>query len=212
MRKEIIGDCELYLGSCLDIIESISPIDSIVTDPPFGMGYQSGWRKEQHEKIQNDESDELLRFSCALNVQYSKYIFCRWDNLFNLPNKPSSLITWVKNNHTSGDLEHQHARQTENILFYPGPYHTFPKKRPADVIYCPKVSSNSHPTEKPEQLMRVLCDWTTGTVVDPFMGSGTTGVSCAKLKRKFIGVELEQKYFDIACKRIENAYKELSLF
>ena len=60
--------------------------------------------------------------------------------------------------------------------------------------------------------MQIFVDWTEGTILDPFMGSGTTGVACAKMNRKFIGIEKEQKYFDIACKRIEQAYAQPDMF
>jgi DNA modification methylase len=69
-----------------------------------------------------------------------------------------------------------------------------------------------HPTQKPIDLMQWLIEKTTGTILDPFMGSGTTGVACVKLGRRFIGIEIEPKYFDIACRRIEAAYKQPDLF
>ncbi|UCH54430.1 MAG: site-specific DNA-methyltransferase [Pseudomonadota bacterium] len=72
--------------------------------------------------------------------------------------------------------------------------------------------SNAHPTQKPVEVMKQLIpDWAE-TILDPFMGSGTTGVACAKLGRKFIGIEIEPKYFDIACKRIEQAYAQPDMF
>jgi len=85
------------------------------------------------------------------------------------------------------------------------------------VIHHAPVQSMSkngrlHPTEKPVGLMRKLLQKTAGIVLDPFMGSGTTGVACVKLGRKFIGIELDPKYFDIACKRIEEAYKQPDMF
>ena len=72
-----------------------------------------------------------------------------------------------------------------------------------------------HPTQKPEPLMRELVKLftdTNDTILDPFMGSGTTGVACMNLGRKFIGIEIEPKYFDIACERIENAQRQTKLF
>ena len=69
-----------------------------------------------------------------------------------------------------------------------------------------------HPTEKPVGLMEWCLGFVEGTILDPFMGSGTTGVACVNLGRKFIGIELEPKYFDIACKRIEKAYADQALF
>lgn len=111
-----------------------------------------------------------------------------------------------------GDLEHEHARQTEEIAFYTGPNHSWPWKRPTDVIYGDRTGNGFHPTEKPVDVMAQIIQWTAGTVFDPFMGSGTTGVACAKMGRKFIGCEIDEKYFDIACKRIENCYKQPDLF
>ena len=71
---------------------------------------------------------------------------------------------------------------------------------------------NGHPTQKPLPLMTWCVEFTTGTVLDPFMGSGTTGVACAQLGRKFIGIEIDRKYFDIACERIDNAYRQERMF
>ena len=79
-------------------------------------------------------------------------------------------------------------------------------RRPTDIVYENRTGNNYHPTEKPEALMRKIIGWTNGRLIlDPFMGSGTTGVACAELGRKFIGIEVNEKYFDTACKRIEAA-------
>jgi site-specific DNA-methyltransferase (adenine-specific) len=85
----------------------------------------------------------------------------------------------------------------------------------ANIIALMPDRERVHPNEKPLLLMRTLVDTLSNggdTILDPFMGSGTTGVACVKLGRKFIGVELEQKYFDIACERIEQAYKQADFF
>ena len=111
-----------------------------------------------------------------------------------------------------GDLEHEHGRQTEVALFYAGEAHDFPGKRPTDVIRAPRTGNNFHPTEKPVQLMSAFVRWTRGVVCDPFMGSGSTGVACAHEGRPFVGVELDPVYFDIACRRIEQAQRQGSLF
>ena len=79
------------------------------------------------------------------------------------------------------------------------------------VISCHQLEK-LHPHQKPVQLMQNLISWQNGVTLDPFMGSGTTGVACAKMGRKFIGIEIEPKYFDIACKRIEEAYKQPDMF
>src|ERR1019366_7113408 len=99
-------------------------IQTVITDPPYGMSFQSNFRKEQHNKIANDTNTECLDWICRIAASHSKYIFCRWDNIKDVP-VPKSVITWVKNNWSMGDLLHEHARQTETILFYPGPRHHF---------------------------------------------------------------------------------------
>lgn len=75
-----------------------------------------------------------------------------------------------------------------------------------------KTFNENHPTEKSVALMSRVIEWTRGTVFDPFMGSGTTGVACTTLGRKFIGIEISEKYFDIACKRIDQAERQGQLF
>lgn len=208
-RKEVIGGCTLYLGDCLEVMPTLGKVDAVVTDPPYGVSFQSNRRKERHLKIYNDDSNALLLFATSLEPSHSLYVFGRWENLADIP-KPKSVITWVKDNHSMGDLNHEHGRQTELCFFYGGEKHFF-KKRPNDVIRCARTGNNLHPTEKPVPLMEVICGWTDGVIVDPFMGSGTTGVACAKMGRKFIGIEMEEKYFDIACKRVEEAYEQPDL-
>jgi hypothetical protein len=83
-----------------------------------------------------------------------------------------------------------------------------------DVISCPNIHDDTgHPTTKPVPLMvRLVAKMPGASVIDPFMGSGATGVACAQLGRKFIGIEIEPRYFDIACRRIEQAYAQGKLF
>ena len=211
MRIEKIGKATLYLGDCTELLHEVGGFDSVVTDPPYGMDFHSNFRQIKHDKIENDDTGNALKFACELGATHSKYIFCRWNNLVDVPG-PRSVVTWVKNNWSMGDLEHEHARQTEMILFYAGPNHSFPSQRPTDVVTTARTNNSLHPTEKPLQLMRAVVKWTKGIVLDPFMGSGTTGVACAEIHRPFVGVEINEKYFDIACKRIEEVSKQSSLF
>ena len=214
MSPVIIGDATLYFGDCMDILPTLGVVDAVITDPPYGMSFQSNYRLVKHIKIANDESANL---ACAViswaieNATHSTYAFGRWDNLLDYP-KPKSLITWVKNNWSMGDLLHEHARQTEVAFFYPGPKHDFPRSRPTDVVQHPRTSNEFHPTEKPVGLMELVIGWTRGVVLDPFMGSGTTGVAAIQMGRQFIGIEREPKYFEIACRRIERAQAQGQLF
>jgi site-specific DNA-methyltransferase (adenine-specific) len=206
-REEIIGDARLILGDCREVLPTLGAFDTVLTDPPYGMSFRSNHRTVRHDAIANDGDEELLAWACSLPARHSKYIFCRWDNLTAVP-KARSLITWVKNNWSMGDLEHEHARQTEVALFYPGPDHFFPRGRPSDVIEAPRTGNVYHPTEKPVALMRALAEWTAGTVLDPFMGSGTTGVACVSMGRPFIGIEIDRAHFETSLRRIEEASKQ----
>lgn len=210
----VIGNATLYLGDCLEILPSLPKVDACITDPPYGMSFQSNHRAEKHLKIANDDTADLAAFVIKWAIEqssHSVYAFGRWDNLADYP-KPKSLITWVKNNWSMGDLQHEHARQTEVAFFYPGTDHDWPVARPTDVVSWARTNNDFHPTEKPVGLMTRFVEWTRGTILDPFMGSGTTGVAAVQMGRQFIGIEREPKYFDIACKRIEDAQRMGDMF
>jgi DNA modification methylase len=212
--KVVIGDATLYLGDCMEILPTLDKVDAVITDPPYGMDFQSNYRIEKHIKIANDKTADVANavIDWALNnAKHSIYAFGRWDNIYDYP-KPKSLITWVKNNWSMGDLKHEHARQTEVAFFYAMEGHFFPKDRPTDVIEWARTQNANHPTEKPVGLMCKFIEWTDGVVFDPFMGSGTTGVAAIQMGRKFIGIEREPKYFEIACQRIEQASKQVDMF
>lgn len=211
LRKEVIGSATVYLGDCLGIVPTLGEIDTVLTDPPYGMDFQSNFRIVQHERIANDDNVDLFLWACSIPVRHSRYVFCRWDGIKVAP-MPKSCVTWVKNNWSMGDLEHEHARQTEVALFWPGETHRFPEKRPTDVVEAPRTGNENHPTEKPVYLMERFVKWTEGTVLDPFMGSGSTGVACLNLNRPFVGIEIEPKYFEIACERLYNATRQERLF
>lgn len=208
-----IGDAWLINADCREVLPLLPRPGAVVSDPPYGMEFRSNRPvvRPKFHAIANDDSADALAWACSIEADHSKYIFCRWDNLADVP-KPKSCVTWVKNNWSMGDLTGEHARQTEVVLFYPGPRHSFPCGRPSDVIIAPRTGNEWHPTEKPVQLMWHVARWTAGTILDPFMGSGTTGVACVKLGRRFIGIEIDHGYFEIACKRIEQAYAQPDMF
>lgn len=209
-------ECEgvrLYCGDCLEILPQLPAgcIDAVVTDPPYGIGYQSGHRGIQHEPITGDGSYRLLRWACELPMLHSRYVFCRWEALVALPS-PRSVIVWMKNNWSMGDLAHEHARQTELVCFWPGAEHEWLNGRPTDVVYAARADCSRHPTEKPVDLIAQILRWSHGVVFDPFMGSGTTGVACVQTGRQFVGIEIEQRYFDIAVTRIDQERRQGRLF
>jgi len=211
IKEERIGGQRLILGDCLEVMPLLGNVDAVVTDPPYGMAFKSNRRTVAHKKIANDGDVGLLLWACDIPVNHSSYVWMRWDNLFDIP-KPQSLITWVKNNHSMGDLEHEHGRKTEVCAFYKGENHFFPSGRPNDVLSGARTRNEYHPTQKPVDLIRNVVEWTSGDVFDPFMGSGTTLVACEKLGRQGIGIELDPDYFAIACKRVDEATRQPDMF
>ena len=191
-------------ADCREVLPLIpaQSIDLVLTDPPYGIDYQSARRTEwqRKDKIQGDKEFPLW----VLDIPYNKamLLFCRWDNLYELP-KPKSLIVWDKQRHSMGDLKHEYGRQWEAIAFYPTDNHEF-NNRPKDVISVPCIPPGAllHPNEKPISLILSLLVANKGDVIlDPFLGSGTTAYCAKKLGRRCIGIEIEERYCEIAAKR-----------
>ena len=119
---------------------------------------------------------------------------------------PTSVLAWVKNNWSMGDLKHEHGRQWEAICFYPQSEHEFITRIP-DVMKGDRTGNNLHPTEKPVSVISRLIQANVGDLIlDPFLGSGTTAVACKELGRKFIGIEINPKYCEIAQRRLAQEY------
>ena len=128
------------------------------------------------------------------------YVFCRWDNLIQLP-KPKSVLAWVKNNWSMGDLKHEHGRQWEAICFYPQQEHEFIARIP-DVIMGKRTGNEEHPTQKPTAVLSTIIQANVGDLIlDPYMGSGTTLRAAKDLGRKAVGIEIDERYCEIAANR-----------
>ena len=191
-------------GDCLEVMKTFpdKAFDLVVTDPPYGMEFRSNHRFKKHDKIAGDDRFPLEAMEeCFRLAKRAVYVFCRWDNLKELP-PPKSVLVWVKNNWSMGDLQHEHGRQWEAIAFYPQENHKFIKRIP-DVIYENRTGNNLHPTEKPVELIRKLLAANEGaTVLDPFAGSGTTVLAAQSLGRSGTGIEISEKYCEIARNRL----------
>lgn len=192
---------QIVHGDCREVLPALSPVDLVVADPPYGMSFVSNHRGTKHAPIVGDDElpIELISLAVAKTTR-AAYIFCRWDNLHQMP-KPRSVLAWVKNNWSMGDLEHEHGRQWEAICFYVADEHEF-VTRPSDVIHAARTGNNLHPTEKPVDVIQAILAANVGELVlDPFMGSGTTLVAAKNLGRKAIGIEIEERYCEIAALR-----------
>jgi DNA modification methylase len=207
-RHVKIGDCDLYLGDCLEVMPALGKVDACLTDPPYGIarenlkaGKTGEWSKLYSEQI---TWDDFAPQDCVeMAMEKSGGIAIIWGgNYFTLPPMRGWLI-WDKMQwHTSG-----HAELAWTSCDIPIRDFKYSRAQLAS-------EKKQHPTQKPVALM----EWCLGflpnaeTILDPFMGSGTTLVACAKLGRKGIGIELDPDYFEIACKRVQAAYDQPDLF
>lgn len=229
MRKETIGDAMLILGDCLEVMADHLPaclrVDAVVTDPPFGIGFEY----ESH-----DDSPE----------GYAEWLWARLEASERFCNPGSPIFVWQASKNAKR-FQEWFPRDWRLFIaaknfaqVYPGPmwysfdpvvawwtegeYFADGLRRDFAVADSNPASRakrgeviEGHPCPRPlEHLTYVVRTWVRpqGTVIDPFMGSGTTGVACSQTGRRFIGIEKEPKYFDIACERIENAQRQERLF
>jgi DNA modification methylase len=201
-RKEVIGDCALYLGDCLKVMPALGKVDAVVTDPPYGInvGAMSMGAGKKATAFNAFDWDCSVPDVSTL-TEYPAIIW--GGNYFGLP-ASSRWLSWDKMQSFSG-AEFELA--WTNIG---GPHRVFRMSR----IEAYGNIDKQHPTQKPVALMEwCLCFLPDAkTILDPFMGSGTTLVACAKLGRKGIGIELDPDYFEIACKRVQAAYDQPDLF
>lgn len=211
MSPVIIGDATLYLGDCREILPTLPKVDAVVTDPPYGIGYKSPSGRGQtvrgdYPVIAGD--DEGFDPSPWLNFD-DVVLFGANHFADKLPPSPAWLV-WDKrdgftsNNNSDCELAWRKCGGSARLIRHL--WNGMLKDSERD-------QRRVHPTQKPVVVMEWCLSFVSGlTVLDPFMGSGTTGVACANLGRKFIGIEIEPKYFEIACERIKAAYAQQRLF
>ena len=210
--RDSMADIVIYNADCRSILPLIpdKSIDLVLTDPPYGIDYQSAWRTDwqRKDKITGDNSFPLWLFD--FKPRRATFVWCRWDVLPQLP-LPKSFIVWDKLRHSMGDLNHEYGRQWEAIAFYPETEHQF-INRPIDIIRvsCVPACDLIHPNEKPSEVVGMLLRHNVGDVIlDPFLGSGTTAYCAKKLGRKCIGIEIEEKYCKIAVERLRQSVMTL---
>ena len=213
---------KLYKGDCLEVMDKLIKqnvkVDAIITDPPYGIDYRSNYRKEKYEKISNDNDlsfldDFFQKCDKLLKDDTHIYCFCSWHHIdkfkiafekyFTLKN----VIVWEKNNTSMGDLKGSYAPKHEFILFGHKGRRLRNGKSLTDILQANRTGNKLHPTQKPINLLQIFIEQSSNEneiILDPFMGSGSTGVAALNTNRKFIGIELDRKYFNIAKDRLEN--------
>ena len=219
-RKEVIGNATLYLGDCRDVLPTLTEVDLVLTDPPYGIGADKGAavggtdasgryvrRPKQYEGIWDSDRPDTAALALAVNAgrqaiiwggNYFADILPRggrwlfWDKLNSMPSYSDGEIAWTNLKGVS-------------VKKFTACNNGLASLRDGERV---------HPTQKPVALMKwcIALSDTPSLVCDPFMGSGSTGVAVVQHGPRFIGIERDAGYFDIACRRIEDAQRQGSLF
>lgn len=195
--------------------------EAVVTDPPYGINYRSGHATDSlwaaGKSIANDHSTDSRDEVLALWVGCSTPRLVFGSRKVRPPAETRMILVWDKGAALGmGALDLPWKPSSEEVYVLGSGF--VGNRDESNVIYCPPVQSmakngRQHPNEKPVALIqRLLKKCPPGHVLDPFMGSGTTGVAAVKLGRKFTGIEIEPKYFDIACRRISDALARPDMF
>jgi site-specific DNA-methyltransferase (adenine-specific)/modification methylase len=232
-RIETIGDATLYLGDCREILPTLGKMDAVVTDPPYGQDYKvntfyAGGTRENAVVQRNGKTlivspnvydpiigdDEPFDPSHLLERAPEVLIFGAHKFADRLP--PGGWLIWDKvptgkiRDQGDGEAAWINRDQPMRIfrLLWDGLCVGFGARHEVTA-----GQKRHHPSQKPEILMRWCLGFIKGeTVCDPYMGAGATGVACRQLGRKFIGIEIAPQYFDIACRRIEQAVRQPDMF
>lgn len=216
IRKEVrIGDCRLLLGDCLEILPTLGKVDAVVTDPPYGIGESSkkaatrgnlaaardyGGNEDWDQEPADPRVIAWLRENSRVQVIFG-------GNYFDLP-PTSCWLVWDKENGENdfADCELAWTNLPKAVRRIKWMWNGMLRKGKEERF---------HLTQKPLGVM----EWTlthlpagVKTVLDPYMGSGTTGVACVKKGRRFVGVEMNERSFEVACDRIRKAYAQPDLF
>ena len=217
-RVERIGDATLYLGDCLEVLPHIGTVDAVITDPPYAVPTIVAAARESTRNagdlsmIETAYRAHAAAWAGVLGDHGRAFVFCDGPSYPSLYRAfygayTTALLVWDKGRIGMG----REFRKSHELILHAWraktPIYTDGIGRP-DVVKVPPVGKErEHPAQKPVRLIEELLTVCGKTILDPFMGSGSTGVASIRQNRKFVGVEIEPVYFDIACRRIEAAVR-----
>lgn len=223
---EHIGPHTLYRGDCLALLADLQA-DAVVSDPPYGIGYD--WTRDRRNRQTalrwaNGQKSNLPApwthaiigdrepFDPTPFLAFPQIILWGGHHYSAALPQSSCWLVWDKrdgmasDNHGDCELAWTNFRRPTRLF-----HHLWRGVIRAGADNATH-GAKQHPAQKPIELMRWCVAMTTGSVLDPFMGSGTTGVACVQLGRVFTGIEIERQYFDIACQRMHDALRQPDLF
>ena len=199
-RTEIIGDATLILGDCREVLPTLGKVDAVVTDPPYpnGEGHFLDGVESAESVLANVRSDVVMAFWSEVGDPFCQHPMVA-RHIWHRTNVNGKIYEPILHFAADGVKRRSEIKAHAAVFYGAGPG-------------C--LEYEGHPTQKPVALMRWLLEKLPDarTILDPFMGSGTTGVAALNLGRRFIGIEIHEPYFDIACRRIEAAWKQPRLF
>lgn len=204
MRKETIGNATLYLGDCSEVLDSLSPVDAVITDPPYGIGFaaqptkwqrRAGKESESWDDVVAADLDALRALGRVQVIWGGNYYplpptrgWLSWFKPDAPPSMASFELAWTNLDKNSRQIQHS--------------------------IGATNAERVGHPTQKPLAVMQFTLEYAgqPDVVLDPYMGSGTTGVATLRAGKRFIGIEVDPRYYELARARIENAQRQERLF
>ncbi len=218
-RIEQIGNATLYCGDCREILPTLGKVDCVITDPPYEISASGGGIGGRRQYLTDIRGHIDAGFDEAMLSAFSNWmVFCGRSGIVRLIAQAEAqalrwqLRTWNKTNPTP--LTNGNYLPDTEYMIHAFKTHVWRGKK--RWIVGPVEQNNiDHPTVKPQYVMADAAECCTekgDLVLDMYMGSGSTGIACTTNGRRFIGIEIEPKYFDIACERIENAQRQERLF
>ena len=208
VKSKTIGDATLYCGDCRELLPTIEGVDAVVTDPPYGIGYDASHKKYKNGVMRDDATWDVEPFDPAAILELDVPTILWGGNCFasRLPDHPGWLC-WRKAVRNGANI-----RQADMELAWTNCVNrsqTFQHLWVGAYRDSENGIRNDHPTQKPIAVMAWCLSLIPDArlVIDPFMGVGTTGVACVNLGREFIGIEIDPAFFEVACERIANAWE-----
>lgn len=222
-EKVTIGPHTLYRGDCLEVLPTLGKVDAVVVDIPYGeVNRKSGGLRNLNKGAADVETFPLsVVVEQSSRLAKSIYVWCGIEQISELregfvsSGMTTRMCGWEKSNASPMNGEHLWLSSFECCVFARHPGAWFGRHCESPIWRGPTQREQEHPTQKPIWLMLTQVTASVpedGTCLDFCMGSGTTGVACVRTGRKFIGIEIDKGYFDIACRRITDEINNTALF